>query len=179
MAKNIQQEVEKALNDRKYYEIIKPIIENQEYQKRKNFKHHENCSVYEHSIEVSYLAYRICEKLGLNSRDAAIGGLLHDFYSKPWQENTEKKDSFFKQHGFVHAREALDNAKKYFPEFVNDRVSNIIVRHMFPLNIRPPKYRESWIVTFADKKVSLGVLGSGKEILKYVGLKKYLNKKKK
>ena len=47
---------------------------------------------------------------------------------------------------------------------------------MFPLNIHPPKYPESWVVTFADKYVSLGVLGSGKELLKYIGLKRYLNK---
>ena len=81
--------------------------------------------------------------------------------------------------GFVHAAEALDNAIFYFPEFVNARVSDIILRHMFPLNIHPPKYPESWVVTFVDKFVSLGVLGSGKELLKYIGLKKYLNKIKK
>ncbi len=176
MAKSMQYKVNRALNDRKYYEIVRSIINSPEFQKRKNFKHHEDCSVYEHCIEISYLAYRICRKLGLYSRDAAIGGLLHDFYYKPWQENVEKKDSFFKQHGFVHAGEALDNSIKFFPELVNARVSDIILRHMFPLNIHPPKYPESWIVTFADKFVSLGVLGSGKELLKYIGLKKFLNK---
>lgn len=171
--------VDRALKNRKYYEIVRHIVESPEFQKRKNFKHHEDCSVYEHCIEVSYLSYKICKKLGLYSRDAAIGGVLHDFYYKPWQENVEKKDSFFKQHGFVHAGEALDNSIEHFPEFVNTRVSDIILRHMFPLNIHPPKYPESWVVTFADKFVSLGVLGSGKELLKYLGLKKTLNKLKK
>ncbi len=179
MAKSMQAKVNRALRNRKYYEIVRPIINSPEFQKRKNFKHHENCSVYEHCIEVSYLSYRICKKLGLYSRDAAIGGLLHDFYYKPWQENVEKKDSFFKQHGFIHAGEALDNSINFFPELVNARVSDIILRHMFPLNIHPPKYPESWVVTFADKYVSLGVLGSGKELLKYVGLKKLLKKKDK
>lgn len=179
MAKNIQYKVNRALKNRKYYEIVRHIIESPEFQKRKNFKHHEDCSVYEHCIEVSYLSYRICRKLNFYSRDAAIGGLLHDLYSYPWQEIVRKKDSFFKQHGFVHAAEALDNAILYFPEFVNARVSDIILRHMFPLNIHPPKYPESWVVTFVDKFVSLGVLGSGKELLKYIGLKKYLNKIKK
>jgi len=176
MNKKLQKKVNKALKNRKYYEIVRHIIESPEFQKRKTFKHHEDCSVYEHCIEVSYLSYRVCRKLGLYSRDAAIGGLLHDFYYKSWQENVEKKDSFFKQHGFIHASEALDNSIKWFPEFVNARVSDIILRHMFPLNIHPPKYPESWVVTFVDKYVSLGVLGSGKELLKYVGLKRLIKK---
>ncbi len=177
MSKSIQEKVDNCLNDKEYYEIVKPIVESLEFQRRKSFEHHENCSVFEHCVEVSYLAYKWAKKLKLNYHDVAIGGLLHDFYYKPWKENVMRKDPFFKQHGFVHAREALDNSIKCFPEIVNERISDIILRHMFPLNIHPPKYPESWIVTLADKKVSLGVLGSGKELLKYVGLKKYLKKR--
>ena len=45
-----------------------------------------------------------------DAKSVAIGGLLHDFYYKPWQNNNEKK-KFLKKHGFVHAKEALDNSK--------------------------------------------------------------------
>ena len=43
---------------------------------------------------------------------------------------------------------------------------------MFPLNIRPPKYKESWIITLADKYISMDVLKSPKEWPKYIGLGK-------
>lgn len=164
--------VSEYLKDKDYYQIIAPILTSSEFLKRKRYIHHENCSVYEHCISVSYLVYKICKKLKLNYADAAIGGLLHDFYEEPWQDHLYRKDPFFKQHGFVHAANALDNAMKYFPEYINERISDIILRHMFPLNIHPPKYAESWIVTFVDKKVSLDVLKPSKNMFKYLGLTK-------
>ena len=96
-----------------YYETVKCILEHPEFLKRKNYKHHGETSVYDHSLVVSYTSYRICRFFGLDKKSAAIGGLLHDFYYKPWQENIEKKP-LFKKHGFVHAKEALENSKKYF-----------------------------------------------------------------
>lgn len=167
--KNIEQI---AFNDKKYCDIVGVILKSQEFKRRKTFKHHENCSLYQHCIEVSYTAYRWCKKLKLDYKAAAIGGILHDFYTEPWQDNIHHKDPFFKQHGFVHARNAMDNAYKFFPEYMNDKVANIILRHMFPLNIHPPKYIESWIVSLADKKVSLDVLKPSKATLKYLGITK-------
>lgn len=37
---------------------------------------------------------------------------------------------------------------------LNHLERDIIIKHMFPLTIIPPRYLESWIVTFADKYVS-------------------------
>ena len=156
--------------DEEYLSIVGPIIKSSELLKRKCWVHHENVSLYEHLIIVSYMSYKICKKRGWNFKDAAIGGLLHDFYYRPWQEHLDEKKPFFKQHGFVHASEALENSKKYFPEYMNDRVCNIILRHMFPLNITPPKYREGWVVTYVDKKVSMDIVLNVKAIPKYLGL---------
>ncbi len=150
--------------EKEYYEITNIILNHPEFIKRKKYKHHGEISVYEHSLKVSKKAYKMAKKHKKDYKSAAIGGLLHDFYYNPWQENTEKK-SFFKKHGFVHASEALENAKKVFPELMNDKVENIILRHMFPLNITPPKYIEGWYVTIADKIVSLEVLRYPKCIL--------------
>lgn len=147
-----------------YYLIVKDILNSEEFIKRKKYRHHGDISVYEHSLKVSKLSYEIARKINLsfkkqifNEYDMAIGALLHDFYYKPYTEDHTKKP-FFKQHGFVHAREALENSKKFFPKYVNKRVENIILRHMFPLNIVPPKYLESWLITFTDKYVSLEVV---------------------
>lgn len=157
--------------DKEFLNYVNPILKSKEFQKRKKYAHHENQSVYEHSLDVAYKSYLYAKKHNLNCKDISVGGLLHDFYYKPWQ-NTGIKKSFFKMHGFVHAREALENSRKHFPHLMNDRVENIILRHMFPLNITPPKYKEAWVVTMMDKKCSLNVFKHPKEWPKYVGIKR-------
>ena len=157
--------------DEEYIEIIKSIINNPEFIKRKEYHHHEHRSVYGHSLMVSLKSYKFAKKLGLDYKSAAIGGLLHDFYYKDWQLNKEKQP-LIKQHGFVHAKEAVENSKALFPNLINKKVENIIKRHMFPLNFIPPFYYESWIICFVDKYCSLEVLKEPKEWYKYIGLRK-------
>lgn len=164
------------LKDDEYLNIVSTVLTSKEFQKRKKWVHHENCSLYEHCLVVSYLSYKICKKRNWNYKDAAIGGLLHDFYKEPWQDNLDKKVPFFKQHGFVHAHEAMENAYRFFPELMNERVANIIERHMFPLNIKPPKYKEGWVVTYADKRLSMDVVVNIKALPKYLGLARFVNK---
>ncbi len=153
---------------------VDEIINSEEFQKRKKYEHHENESVYEHSLKVAYSSYLYAKKHNLNKRDISIGGILHDFYYKPWKENTENKP-LFKKHGFVHAKEALENSKKHFNNLLNKKIENIILRHMFPLNIVPPKYLESWIVSISDKIVSMDLV-KNKDMLISIGLKKRSNK---
>lgn len=144
--------------NKEYYEIVKDILESDEFQKRKTYPHHGNITVYEHSIRVSYLAYKVSKYFkSVDTRCVAIGALLHDFYDEPWQGKLPKKP-FFKKHGFVHAKQALINSEKLYPSHLNDKIKDIIKKHMFPLNITPPKYKESWIVTICDKMISLEVL---------------------
>jgi len=157
--------------DDEYINIIKPIITNEEFLKRKYYHHHENRSVYGHSLMVSIRSYKLAKKLGLDYKSAAIAGLLHDFYYKDWQDKI-KKEKFFQKHGFTHANEALLNSRTYFPELLNERIENAILRHMFPLNKIPPKYIESWIITVSDKYVSLEVFKNPKELPSLIGLKR-------
>ena len=58
-------------------------------------------------------------------------------------------DSAQKWHGFRDARIALQNAARDFD--LNKIEIDIIRKHMFPLNLRIPRYRESFIVCLADK----------------------------
>ncbi len=92
-----------------YYEIVKPILNNKEFKKRKKFLHHGKVTVYDHSLAVSKLSYCLAKKLKLDYKSAAIGGLLHDFYNNPWQNKT-KKTKFFQKHGFIHANQAFKNS---------------------------------------------------------------------
>lgn len=176
MKKDITNEIK---NDHEYLDIVSPILNSSEFKKRRKWIHHEDVFLYEHLLVVSYLSYKICKKYNLNYRDAAIGGLLHDFYYSPWQDNTLEKKKFFKQHGFVHAREAMYNAYRVYPRFMNKRIANIIERHMFPLNIIPPKYIEGWVVTYVDKKVSMNITINIKALPKYLGLSRKIEVVKK
>lgn len=155
--------------DENFFKIIDVIINNTEFQKRKNYMHHENLSVYDHSIQVAYKSYLFAKKHNMDYESITIGAILHDFYYKPWQENKEKK-KFREMHGFVHAKEALENSKKFFPELLTPKIEDIIVKHMFPLNMALPKYKETWVVTYMDKICSLEVLKHPKEYPKYLGL---------
>ena len=109
--------------------------------------------------------------MGLDYKSAAIAGLLHDFYYKDWQKNI-KKDPLYKAHGFSHSKEALENSKIHFPDLLNKKIENSIVRHMFPLNFIPPLYLESWIICLVDKYCSLEIFTTPKELYKYIGIKK-------
>ena len=111
--------------DKEFLNYIDEILNNKEFLKRKNYNHHVNESVYDHSLKVAYCSYLYAKKHNLNKKDISIGAILHDFYYKPWQDLKEKR-GFFKQHGFVHAREALENSRKHFPHLMNDRVENIL-----------------------------------------------------
>lgn len=174
--------------EKEFLNIVNPIIETSEFERRKTYRHHENESVYEHSLKVAYISYSLAKRSHSNVKNATIAGLLHDFYPYPWQYTEAEKlllqipdrpRNIFKQHGFTHAREALENARKYYPDYLNSRIEDAILRHMFPLNTRPPKYIEGWIVTLADKYVSGNVLLKPRSYYKYLGLEKIVKKFKK
>lgn len=139
---------------KEWYKIVRPIITSKEYLKRKKFRHHGNTSVYEHSIKVSLGAFKLAKMLRLDYKSAAIAGVLHDLYTTPWQDVTVDLP-FFKRHAFSHARCALENSQKYYSKYLNPKIENAILRHMFPLNIKPPRYSTGYIITIVDKCVSM------------------------
>ncbi len=162
--------IDKKNDLNEFYNIINPILKSNEFIKRKKYAHHGEISVYDHSLAVSILAYKIAKKFKLNYKDAAIGGLLHDFYRNPWQDNQIKK-KFFQKHGFTHANDAYLNASYFYPDYINKKIENIIKSHMFPLNKKLPKFKESWIVSLADKIISLQIFKEPKKIKSYLGFK--------
>ena len=186
--------LEKISNDKDYNSwliIVKNILKNKEFQKRRLFLHHENESLWTHSIKVSFNCYKYAKKHKLNEYNLAIAGLLHDFYTKAWQYTPQLeflnlqyrerftnnyKSDFRHMHGLYHSIEALENSRKYFKKYLNEKIEDAIVKHMFPLSLftkyKFPKFKESWIVTIIDKYVSLNILVNLKEIGKYIGIKK-------
>ena len=105
-----------------------------------------NC--YEHSLFVAYVSFLFCRYFNWDFVAAARGGLLHDLFLYD-----RKKDPYEGKHLLSHPRRALENAVKLAP--LNDREKDIIVKHMWPLTWKLPKYRESFVVSTADKLCAL------------------------
>jgi len=137
--------------EKEYFETVQDILQHEEFLKLKNFFHH-NSSIYEHVHDVAYFSYRICKYFKLDYRSAARGALLHDFFLYDWRNHDVPDLPRDKFHGIAHPAIAVTNAKKYF--VINDIEEDIIVKHMWPLTLVPPKYKESFIVSFADKYLS-------------------------
>ena len=72
-------------------------------------QHAENVSCYDHCLFVSYLAFTLCRKTGLDYRVAARGGLLHDLYLQNWEET----DVNPLRRLWLHPHMALANARRF------------------------------------------------------------------
>ena len=174
-----------------WYNIVKDILASREFQKRRAFFHHEDECLWTHCIKVSFGSYIYAKKHGLNEYNCAIAGLLHDFYIQAWYYSKEldqledkykqkllhpRKLKLREMHGVIHPVDALNNSKEFYPEYLNERIENAIATHMFPFSLltkyKLPKYKESFVVWYIDKKISWTNLPNPKGFKKYVGLEK-------
>ena len=123
------------------------IINDEKYLKQKEYMQHGDISVYDHQLMVTKTSIKIAKKLRIkvNYESLIRGSLLHDYFLYDWHE----KDSSHKLHGFRHAKSAMNNADRDFK--LNHIEKNMIKCHMFPLNLRVPRYKESIILCIADK----------------------------
>ncbi|TCX50567.1 MULTISPECIES: HD domain-containing protein [unclassified Dehalobacter] len=132
-----------------YRDCIQELIINEKLYVMEKYIHHNQSTCLEHSFSVSYTSFILCRTLGLDFRSAARGGLLHDFFLYDWHTTKPEKGL----HGFTHPSAALENAGRYF--ILNDVEKDIIIKHMWPLTVKTPRYIESFIVAFADKYCTL------------------------
>ncbi|MGI6449286.1 MAG: HD domain-containing protein [Desulfitobacteriia bacterium] len=137
--------------DEFFLNVAQPIIEHEEYQKMKHIPHHHG-SVFEHCLDVAYLAYRIALKCRLDVVSTIRGALLHDFYLYKFRKRENKN---LLAEGYRHSRNhpqiAKENAQKYFT--LNEKEIDIIINHMFPVGL--PRCYEAWITSIADKSLAL------------------------
>ena len=138
--------------DNKFLTIIRPIVKHYNYKSMKKIMHHKKTSAYRHSLKVAYLSYLFVKKHKCNiDLDKLIkGALLHDYYLYDWHI----KEKFHKYHGYKHPKIAYNNAIKDFSD-ISNLEKDIILHHMFPLTIKPPKSKEAWIVCYCDKKATI------------------------
>ena len=129
----------------KYYGA--DIIYSDKFKRSHKNMQHGDVSVMEHSISVSMMSVKLAKLTHLKYDYYSLvrGSLLHDYFLYDWHD----KDKSHRLHGFRHADTALTNAADDFS--INPIEANMIARHMFPLNIRPPRTREAVILCIADK----------------------------
>lgn len=127
--------------------LIKDIIETPQYQQLKNFRHHDQ-TIYDHNIRVTKLAYRLSRYFSVDTRSLIRGAMLHDFFFYDWRHH--KGEGL---HAFTHAEESFKNAMKHYQN-INQIEKDIIIKHMWPLNIELPSFFETVLVTVSDKAVS-------------------------
>lgn len=135
-------------NDKKFDAIIRDVMNNMSFKEIDSCIHH-GISRLDHSLRVSYYSYKITSLLGLDYKETAVAGLLHDFFLS---KNLNVSDKFVSM--FNHPQLALENAESHF--YLSDMQKDVIVSHMFPLILnKPPKYLESWVVSLVDKVVAM------------------------
>lgn len=132
--------------NREFEEIIFDITNNETVQKMKNYKQHYETSCFEHCKMVSYYCYLICKKYNLDYISVARAAMLHDLFLYDWRKRENGRKGL---HAFTHPHTALENASKLFN--LNEKEQDIILKHMWPVTINFPKYKESYIITLVDK----------------------------
>ena len=128
-----------------YCDAVGDLLSSEVVQQMRQYPHHKTVSTFWHSVYVSYLTYRVCGGLHLQQGEAARAALLHDFYLYNWY--VEKHGEY---HIWYHPKTAVKNAERYFGP-LTEKQKNMILSHMWPLFVEPPKSREAYVLTFTDK----------------------------
>ena len=134
-----------------FTECAASVLSHKIVQEMKHYPQHGQTNALCHKVSVAWRAYSRAIDLQnrfsirFDLRSLIRGALLHDLFLYDWHD----PHNGHKLHGFSHPYTALQNAERRF--FLNKRERNIILRHMFPFTPIPPRYRESLLVSFADK----------------------------
>lgn len=138
---------------RQIREAAGDILASENFQSTKQHIQHGTVTVNAHCINVAKHSLMLADKMGIqcNRRELIRGALLHDYFLYDWHDKDHINP--FKLHGFFHPGRALTNASREYA--LTEREKDIIRKHMWPMTIVPPMCREAWIVTAADKWVSM------------------------
>ena len=142
---------------REFYRMLREyaadIIDSRNFRSTRKFIQHGTMPVHRHCLDVASQSIKISKWLGIpcSQRDLIRGALLHDYFLYDWHD--KNRENYQMLHGFYHPGIALKNAEKEYR--LSPREKDIIKKHMWPLTVVPPRCREAWIVTTADKYCSL------------------------
>ena len=144
--------LQKIYEDKDFIEIIDDIIKNDTVKKMRNFKQHYETSCFDHCLVASYYCYLYGKKFNFDYVSCARAAMLHDLFLYDWRKS-QRDVEIEGLHAFAHPKIALKNASKIFD--LNNKEQDIIVTHMWPVTLSLQKYKESFVITFADKYSAL------------------------
>ena len=134
------------IDSAEFFDIVGDLYNTDEVQGLAKYVQHSTINRLDHITSVTYMSYVYCKKLSLDYNAAARGAMLHDLFYYDWHDG----DWSHRPHGYRHPGFALTNARILNPA-ITPKEENIILRHMFPLTVIPPRYPEGWIVSLCDK----------------------------
>lgn len=137
--------IEKIYKDKEFIDTIQVILNQEEVQKMKDFRQHYSTSRFDHCLMASYYCYHICKMYHLDYQSAARAAMVHDLFLYDWRT----KENRTGLHAFTHPKTAYQNASNLFT--LNDKEADIILKHMWPVTFKLPKFKESFLLTFVDK----------------------------
>ena len=123
--------------EREYAACVADLLNSDEVLWMKNIRHHHFVTCYEHSLFVSYVAYRLARHWNIDAREAARAGLLHDLFLYDPRDKTQYEGN----QCFAHPVAALKNASRLTE--LSEAEADAIVTHMWPLAKKMPRYKVS------------------------------------
>lgn len=137
---------ENAMNKHllEYLEATGDLLQTKTVQSMIQWKHHREVLCLDHCLFVSYLSFRAAKRLGLDAKEAARAGLLHDLYLY----DSKDKSAHPGYQCFDHPKAAARNASCLTR--LSPREENIILSHMWPLGGALPRSFEALLVDFID-----------------------------
>lgn len=137
---------ELSSNDEEFQQIVGELINNETVQQMKNFRQHYETTCFDHCYCAAYYCYLICKKYHLDYISATRAAMLHDLFLYDWRVRQPDRKG---HHAFTHGKKAYENACQLFN--LNEKEKDIIIKHMWPVTIEPPKSIEGFILTLVDK----------------------------
>ncbi len=142
--------INQIYQDKEFISTIADILNNETVKEMKKYRQHCDTNCFEHCITASYLCYKICKKHNLDYKSCSRAAMIHDLFLYDWRKKSPNRKGL---HAFTHPKTAYLNASKLFN--LNEKEKDIILKHMWPVTLSLPKYKESFVLTFVDKKCAL------------------------
>ena len=136
-------------NKKIYYDIYSEFYSVNKFRELKSIIHHGNNRL-DHINRVAKMSFLMSKYLHLDYVSCTRGAIMHDFFTvDDIKRNKKDYRKYLKEHPDI----AYNNSNLYFD--VNEVEKDIILTHMFPIGKSRPHYKESKIVCFCDKIISI------------------------
>lgn len=142
--------LQKIYSNDEFIQMIDDLLNNDTVKQMKNFRQHYETSCFDHCLIASYYCYLYGKKFNLDYVSCARAAMLHDLFLYDWRKKQDDRKGL---HAFTHPKTAYKNDSKLFA--LNEKEKDIILKHMWPVTIALPKYKESYLLTLVDKYCAL------------------------